>query len=128
MFKHTVAISTFGLILGLGLGSPAQATPRTSAPGKVTLIAAFNPASGWNDQVELAGVTSLGNCVTDSSTGLVVFAFVKNTPAGNSGYDRIYTLLLTSYTLGKTVTIATDDQNGLLNGFCAITWVNLNPT
>jgi hypothetical protein len=125
MFKHTV-ISTFGLILGFVLSSPAQAVNQV-ATGKVNQITGFNASSTYSDDVELSGVTSLGSCATDSN-GLVIFRFTRNTDGTNPSYDRIYTLLLTAYTLGKTVTIDTSDSSGLLNGDCTINWVNLNPT
>jgi hypothetical protein len=127
MFKHMVAISTFGLILWFALGGPVYAADQV-ATGRVNKITSFDTASTFSDAVELTGVANLGTCPTDSSTGLVRFRFTRDTDGNNPSYDRIYAILFTSYTQGKTITIDTDDSNGLLNGDCTIKWVSLNPT
>jgi hypothetical protein len=126
MFKHMGIISTFGLILGFALGSPAYAADQM-ATGRVNKIAGFDSASTFSDAIELTGVSSLGACATDSSTGLVIFRFAVNTGGTNPSNDRIYAVLFASYTQGKTVTIDTNDSSGLLNGDCTINYVSLNP-
>lgn len=128
MFKHAGTISSLVLVLGVALSSPAYAAGKAGT-GIVSTISGFDAGSTYADYVELSGVGQLGNCPIDPNTGRTIFRFKANTDGTNPSYNRIYAILITSYSHRNiTVTIHTDDSSGLLNGDCTIDWISLNPT
>lgn len=119
IFMTVVLVSTT-----MGFASAAIAA-NFVASGKVTQIASFNAASAYYDNIELAGVTSAGSCAVDSSTNLVIFRITKDTDGTDPSGNRIFTLALTAFTLGKTLQVSGNDLT-LLNGDCEISWAALN--
>ncbi len=98
-------------LIAFGFSSAASATYFT-VTANVETIAAFNGTASWYDAITLVGVTSLGDCGR-------VFRITKNTNGGDPSADRIFTLALTAYTLGKPLFVEVDDTT-LLNGQCEI--------
>jgi hypothetical protein len=120
--------ATLGFVfLGLSLGtmSSAGATNIVGTGGTIESIVSFSAASSFNDVIWIKGLQgSFPNCTVDSN-GFLHARFIRNTDGTNPSADRIFTLALTAYTLGKTVNIQVSDSN-TLNGDCQVLYLQLN--
>ena len=110
--------------LSLGTISPAGAANITGTGGTIVSVVSFGAASSFNDLIEIHGVASQFPTCSVDSNGNVHARFTRNTNGSDPSSDRIFTLALTAYTLGKTVTIQVSDSN-TLNGDCQVLYLQL---
>lgn len=120
--KAALGLAIFGL--SLGTMPSAGATNIIGTGGTIVSVVSFSAASTFNDVIWIQGLSgTFTNCATDSN-GYLHVRFIRNTDGTNPSADRIFTLALTAYTLGKTVNIQVSDSN-TLNGDCQVLYLQL---
>jgi hypothetical protein len=123
----TINKAALGLaFLGLSLGtmSSAGAANFTDTGGTIVSVVSFGAASTFNDVIWIKGLTgSTSTCSVDAN-GYLHLRFSRNTDGTNPSSDRIFTLALAAYTLGKTVNVQFSDSL-TLNGDCQVLYLQV---
>ncbi len=108
-----------------GVSNTASATPY-GATGTVYSIGAFsNIAGGWSDTITITVDSTLGPIC--GTSGQVQLRIQRNADGTNPAADRVFSIALTAFTLGKEVYVQVDDQY-LLNSQCEIKVLRIGGT
>lgn len=111
-------------VVSFMVSNAAFATTYTATGTPVFLQAASQYATP-EDNFEISGFTSAGNCYKDHSSGNVVLNIHKMADGTDGG--RLWALALAAIQMGRTVTVMIDDSiPPTANGGCYIVWMYMN--